>query len=122
MMAKPSVSFLMKIGGSWISAARSWIQWRKVNGSDVTWGSQQELRPTMTVKDVEEVSAEVAATVLTECGFVGKEFSPETRWDALRTAILKEIEKIDKDTPWQEFEPKWWLHMTSVRRALEERS
>ena len=59
---------LMKRGGKWLCAARSWMQWHKHNGSDVTWGSQQELRPAMTVKDVEELAAHVAAEVMNEYG------------------------------------------------------
>ena len=30
---------MMGFGGGWLGAARSWIQWNCINGSDVTWVS-----------------------------------------------------------------------------------
>lgn len=29
--------------------------------------------------------------------------------------ILSQIESIDKETPWSEVEPKWWLEMMEVQ-------
>jgi hypothetical protein len=55
---------LLRKGGDWLGAARSWMQRKKLNGSRVTWGSQEELQPPMTVSDVEEVAAEAAAAEL----------------------------------------------------------
>lgn len=52
---------LLKRGGRFLGAARSWIQWHKHNGSDVTWGSRDELSPPMTVREVEDLAAEVAS-------------------------------------------------------------
>jgi len=53
-------------GGEWLGAARSWLQRRKHNGSHVTWGSNEELHPPMTVKEVEEIAAEAAAEAINE--------------------------------------------------------
>lgn len=35
---------------------------------------------------------------------------------ALNT-FIERTEKIDKDTPWQEVEPQWWLLMMKMQRA-----
>ena len=43
------------------------------------------------------------------------------RWEAIRNQqglSIAEIDGIDRDTPWSEREPAWWLHMMSVRREL----
>ena len=53
-------------GGKWLGAARRWLQWHKHNGDSVTWGSEQELTPAMTVREVEDLAATVAAAVLNE--------------------------------------------------------
>ncbi len=54
-------------GGSWLGAARSWLQWHKHNGGTVTWGSEEVLSPPMTVKDCEELARDaVAAAILQE--------------------------------------------------------
>jgi hypothetical protein len=57
---------LLHKGGSWLGAIRSWIQWNAINGSQVTWGSDEPLRFTkaLTVKDLEELAAEIAANAL----------------------------------------------------------
>lgn len=52
---------LLRKGGEWLGEARAWLQRHKLNGSRVTWGSQDELQPPMTVRDVEEVAAYAAA-------------------------------------------------------------
>jgi hypothetical protein len=43
---------------------------------------------------------------------------PSERWNALKQHIIKEIEKIDKDTTWQPYEPKWWLEMMDISEKL----
>lgn len=43
-----------KNGGKWLGTARSWIQHKCINGSDVTWGSNEVLKPYLTVRQVEE--------------------------------------------------------------------
>jgi hypothetical protein len=54
-------SELLKEGGPWLSAARTWLQWNKINGSDVIWGSDDAIKPTMTVRDCEELAAAAVA-------------------------------------------------------------
>lgn len=55
---------LMRTGGKWLAAAREWLQWHTINGDSVTWGSSDEIRPTFTVKMVEELAAHVAAAAI----------------------------------------------------------
>lgn len=76
----------MKKGGDWLGAARSWLQRHKLNGSRVTWGSQEELQPPMTVRDVEEVTLCAAAA---ERDRVAK--IVEERWNWGKEEILKQI-------------------------------
>jgi hypothetical protein len=56
----------MKHGGSWLGAARSWLQWHKINGSRVTWGSNDVLEPPFTVHDAEEIARHAAAAARQE--------------------------------------------------------
>lgn len=44
--------------------------------------------------------------------------TPPERWNDLRAYILKEIRAIDKDTPWNSAEPKWWLEMSELERFI----
>jgi hypothetical protein len=55
---------LMQQGGEWLAAARRWLQWHTKNGEHVHWGSHDEIQPTMTVKMVEELAADVAAAAI----------------------------------------------------------
>jgi hypothetical protein len=48
---------LLKAGGAWLGAARSWMQRNKRNGSDVIWASDDVLIPHMTVRNCEEMAA-----------------------------------------------------------------
>jgi hypothetical protein len=61
---------LKKSGGEWLAAARSWMQWNCRNGDRVIWGSDEELhgkrRAHLTVVDVEDLAAEVAAAAINE--------------------------------------------------------
>jgi ABC-type phosphate/phosphonate transport system substrate-binding protein len=50
----------------WLSTTRSWIQRNKINGSDVTWGSDDVLNPPMTVRELEEVTLKAVAAALNE--------------------------------------------------------
>jgi len=109
---------LRDIGGMWLQAAREWIQWRCFNGSDVMWGSREALKPMMTAFSVEELASDVAAAVMTDNGILTKNSTPKERWEALRDGILKNIKEIDRDTPWQETEPKWWLEMREIEQKL----
>src|ERR1035437_1915027 len=56
---------LKKIGGKWLAEARCWMQ-RKRNGDSVTWGSDEELRPFITVREVEDLASIVAAAAMNE--------------------------------------------------------
>jgi len=77
---------LMKKGGEWIGAARSWLQHHKLNGSRVTWGSSEELQPPMTVKDVEDVALHAAAAERDRVSRIVDE-----RWNLGKDEILKRI-------------------------------
>lgn len=57
---------LMNSGGAWLGRARSWIQYNCMNGETVTWGSDDVLEKTFTVRDIEELSARVAASAINE--------------------------------------------------------
>lgn len=52
---------MRKSGGTWLGAARSWLQWHTHNGDRVTWGSQDVLQPPLTVRDAEDIAAHAAA-------------------------------------------------------------
>lgn len=58
---------LLREGGTWLGAARSWIQRHALNGDSVVWGSDSflKLRP-ITVSDVEMLAAEIAASTINE--------------------------------------------------------
>lgn len=53
-------------GGQWLSEAREWMQWNMKNGSEVTWGSNDELKPHLTVYQVENLASYVAAAAINE--------------------------------------------------------
>jgi hypothetical protein len=55
---------LLAKGGEWLGAARNWLQWHAHNGESVTWGSNDDLRPTFTVAMVEDLAATVAAAAM----------------------------------------------------------
>ena len=37
---------------------------------------------------------------------------------ALLKETIKKIEAIDKETPWSEREPKWWLSMSALETQM----
>lgn len=51
--------------GAHLRAVRSWIQWNCINGSQVTWGSNEPLRFSreLTVKDMEVLAQKIANAV-----------------------------------------------------------
>lgn len=55
---------LLNRGGEWLGAARSWIQCRARNGSEVTWGSNETLQMQVTVADIEHLAACVASLAM----------------------------------------------------------
>lgn len=46
--------------------------------------------------------------------------TPRERWQKLVKASIVEINAIDADTEWKEYEPDWWLGMMDVRQLLIE--
>jgi hypothetical protein len=44
---------------------------------------------------------------------------PDEEWEDLKKEILEKIDKIDKNTPWQDYEPKWWLEMMDIRKKIQ---
>ena len=32
--------------------------------------------------------------------------------------FLNKIDKVDKQTPWQEIEPEWWIDMIEIREFI----
>ena len=60
---------LKRQGGHWLHAVRTWMQWNCLNGSKVTWGSDEVLRTRyghVTVAQIEDLAAEVAAVAINE--------------------------------------------------------
>jgi len=56
----------MSTGGEWLAEAREQIIHKFVNGDSVTWGSQDVLKGQLTVKDFEEIAAEIAFAAIKE--------------------------------------------------------
>lgn len=62
MEKKPIFQFeVLNEGGAWLGALRSRIQSKFINGDSVTWGSNELLRPQVTVRDLEELAAAAVA-------------------------------------------------------------
>jgi len=55
---------LLRKGGKWLAAARSWLQWHRRNGSTIIWGSDEVLLPHFNARDVQELAADVAAAAI----------------------------------------------------------
>lgn len=68
----PIAAELERKGGKWLGKARSWLQWHKLNGSEVTWGSNDELRTPFTVSEIERLASEVAEAAIAEWAEEGK--------------------------------------------------
>lgn len=58
--------FGLKRGGRWLAEVRSYIQNNFINGSDVTWGSTDVLKPYTNVKQLEEMAYDVSVATLKE--------------------------------------------------------
>jgi len=63
---------LYKKGGKWLGAARTWLQWNTKNGDRVTWGSNDVIEPHLTVKQIEDLAAHVAAAAINEINEIFK--------------------------------------------------
>ena len=46
--------------------------------------------------------------------------TPSEKWENLKKYILAQTEKIDKETPWQNTEPEWWLEMQTIERNVRQ--
>jgi len=57
---------LSRKGGAWLGAARSWLQSNTNNGDRVIWGSHDIIEPHLTVKQIEDLAAHVAAAAINE--------------------------------------------------------
>ena len=42
------------------------------------------------------------------------------KWENLKKYILTQTEKIDKETPWQNREPEWWLEMQTIELNIRQ--
>jgi hypothetical protein len=50
--------------------------------------------------------------------FVGNS-TPSEMYKQLKEAVLKATEFIDKETPWQNTEPDWWLEMMDLQKQAK---
>lgn len=57
---------LSRKGGKWLGAARSWLQSNTRNGDHVTWGSREMIEPQLTIRELEDFAAHVAAAAINE--------------------------------------------------------
>jgi hypothetical protein len=55
---------LLQRGGEWLGAARNWLKWHTLNGERVTWGSGDLVEPQLSVRQIEDLAAEVAAAAM----------------------------------------------------------
>lgn len=46
--------------------------------------------------------------------FVGNS-TPQEQFELLKKAVIEATEQIDKDTPWGNTEPQWWLNMMEIQ-------
>jgi hypothetical protein len=45
--------------------------------------------------------------------------TPKERWEEIKAnPTVEQIDAINKDTPWTETEPLWWIEMMEVRARL----
>jgi hypothetical protein len=91
-------------GGAWLSAARNWLQWNTRNGDEVIWGSDAVLQPALTVAQVEDLAAQVAAAALNEEWAQPALLSTEEqRRSARRLAMLaQQCERYRQDGEYRE--------------------
>ena len=46
---------------------------------------------------------------------------PSEKLDDVLIKLIKDIDEIDKETPWSEIEPDWWLDMMELRRFIKDK-
>jgi hypothetical protein len=91
-----TASELLRQGGEWLGAARSWMQRQARNGERVTWGSDDVLETSLSVRDVEELAADVAAAAMREQPIEERvDHLLRARWTAeqQRDRALAEVER-----------------------------
>lgn len=119
---------LLRVGGSWLGAARKWMQWHRCcgNGQTIIWGSHEEVKPPLMMREVEEIAAEAVAEALND--FANKYA------DALLALANIPLEKLGStggyatlaDQPDNMNIGRWNTHYITIgdvrraRRALEE--
>jgi hypothetical protein len=52
----------IRLGGPWMGAAHSWMQWNIFSGDRLEWGSNQEV--SLTVKQIESLCRDVAVAAI----------------------------------------------------------
>lgn len=87
----------VKAGGRWLGSARAWIQRKKLNGSRVTWGSGEALEPPVTVREIEDLSANAAYHAY-QMGYEDGRRHADLQIAALRKALYAECMGSDCDT------------------------
>jgi hypothetical protein len=61
---KTSPEELKREGGEWLAECRRWIQHNLVRGDDVTWGCTKPIKEGISVRQLEDLSAHIAAAVM----------------------------------------------------------
>lgn len=46
--------------------------------------------------------------------------TPKEKWENLKRYIIKQTDKIDKETEWRPNEPEWWLEMSTIARNVRQ--
>jgi hypothetical protein len=44
--------------------------------------------------------------------------TPRQKWESLKQSVIQQITEIDKETPWQDYEPEWWLEMMNIQKLM----
>lgn len=59
----------LRHGSKWLGAARSWLQYHRHapgNGESIIWGSDEEIKAPLTMKELEEIALDVAVAAIEE--------------------------------------------------------
>lgn len=70
----------------------------------------------ITVKDLREVTNGTTQGASDSSAVL--ENDPQSMWMNTKKELLLSIDIIDKATRWSETEPKWWLEMMDIRKAV----
>ena len=88
---------MKRYSGKHLGIVRSWIQWNALNGSDVTWGSNEVLRfsRTITPAVMEALAQDICDGVISD---VQQDFKPLQRvFERLKPVIEKGIGVLTGD-------------------------